>query len=302
MRFVRFVVATVFLLSALFIACSKKPADEASSQAVSLQKSGASVANPKVLDGGIEVLAIADVGGREMDIELFEGGPLTDEQRLAVMPGGKAPSSVNVFLVKTGGRSYLVDAGFGNAVKDGRIDPSKVDGVLITHAHQDHIAGLLKEDGSANFEAPVFFSKPESDYWLDPASERSELMKKIAVAYEGRYRTFSFGDTLAPGIVAVDASGHTPGHTAFLAGLGKEKVLIAGDFLHAAALQFPHPEECAKFDMDRVKSVEMRKNLIQMSIDNNWYIAGIHIPMPGMSHVAKRDGGGYQLVHLVGEK
>jgi glyoxylase-like metal-dependent hydrolase (beta-lactamase superfamily II) len=249
--------------------------------------------NSTTLDCGIEITQVEDVSNGSMNIDLFDGGPLSREEKLTFMPDGKAPSSVNVFLIKTGNKTYLVDAGFGNAVKDKRIDASKIDGILITHAHGDHIAGLLKEDKTANFSAPVFINKAESDYWLDPKTPNSELQKNIAEVYKKRYKKFSFGDTLAPGIVAIDASGHTPGHTAFLIGSGKNKMLIAGDFLHAAALQFPHPEESARFDIDKKKAVEMRKKLIQMAIDNDWLIAGIHIP-EGFGKVKSNGKGGFE--------
>jgi len=241
----------------------------------------------------IEVLVVDDAPGREMDIELFDGGPMTREERLAFMPNGKAPAAVNIFVLKAGDKTYLIDAGFGNAVKNDRIDASNVDGIFITHAHGDHISGLLKEDGTANFAAPVFISKPESGYWLDANTANSDLQKNIAKVYGDRYKTFAFGDTIVPGVVAIDASGHTPGHTAFLVDMGERKMLVAGDFLHAAALQFPNPEECARFDMDREASVKRRIQLIQMSIDNNWLIAGIHIP-GGFGTARSNGNGGFE--------
>jgi glyoxylase-like metal-dependent hydrolase (beta-lactamase superfamily II) len=261
---------------------------------ISLLSLNVFAAKPVTVEGGFEVLVFDEVPGREMEAGLFEGGPLTNEQRLAFMPGGKAPAAVNVFVVKAGGKTYLIDAGFGNAVKDKRVDPSKIDAVLITHAHGDHIGGLLKEDGTPNFpKPPVFISKAESDYWLAPKAENSDLPKNVARVYGERYKTFAFGDTLAPGIVAIEAVGHTPGHTAFLIGTGKKKLLIAADFLHAAALQFPNPEECARFDMDRKKSVETRKKLIQMCIDNGWLIGGMHIP-GGIGTVKSNGKGGFE--------
>jgi len=245
-----------------------------------------------VLDGGFKIIAIDD-HPREMDASLFSG-KLTEEQKLSYMPGGKAPASVNVFLVKTGGKTYLIDAGFGNAVKDRRIDYKSIDAIFITHEHSDHISGLLKDDGSANFQAPVFISKPESEYWLKHETPNSNQQKKLANVYSNRYKTFNFGDTLAPGIVAINAIGHTPGHTAFLIGTTKQKLLIAGDFLHAAALQFPEPTESASFDMDKEQAVQTRISLMEQAEKNGWFIAGVHVPNPGWGKVKGNGKGGFK--------
>jgi len=248
------------------------------------------VKNRIVLDDGTEIIAIDDQP-REMDASLFSG-KLTEEEKLAYMPNGKAPASVNVFLVKTGGKTYLIDAGFGNAVKDKRIDPKTIDIILITHEHGDHISGLLLND-SAAFSAPVFIAKPESDYWLNKETPNSDLQKKVADVYANRYKTFSFGDTLGPGIVAINAVGHTPGHTAFLIGKGKQKFLMAGDFLHAAALQFLVPTESANFDMDKEQAVKTRKFLMEQAEKNGWMIAGVHVPNPGWGKVSSNKKGGF---------
>jgi glyoxylase-like metal-dependent hydrolase (beta-lactamase superfamily II) len=292
----RHVLIAVVVLSLSLSFCAPKP-ESPQAQAVPIKSELVWLDGPLVLEGGFEVSVIDDVPGREMDIELFEGGPMTHEQKLEFMPGGKAPAAVNVLMVRSAGKTYLIDAGFGNAVRDGRIDPAGIDAIFITHGHGDHIAGLLKEDGTANFpESYVFISRPESDHWLDEGTQGADLQRNIARAYGDRYRTFAFGDTLAPGIVAVDASGHTPGHTAFLIGTGGTRLLAAGDFLHAAALQFANPEECARFDMDRRASVEMRRRLIQMSIDNNWWLAGAHIPGGIVGTIRSDKRGGFELI------
>ncbi|MDR0515714.1 MAG: MBL fold metallo-hydrolase [Fibromonadaceae bacterium] len=250
-----------------------------------------STKNKLVLDDGTEIVSVDDRPG-EMDISIFSG-KLTDAQRRAYMPENKALSSVNVFLVKTEGKTYMIDAAFGNAVKDKRIDPKTIEAVFITHEHGDHISGLLTEESSANFAASVFISKPESDYWLDMKTQNSDLQKNLHRAYANRYKTFNFGDTLAPGIVAINAVGHTPGHTAFLIGKGKQKLLIAGDFLHAAALQFPEPSESAAYDMNKEAAAKMRRSLMEQAEKNGWFIAGIHIPNPGWGKVRNNGKGGF---------
>ena len=87
----------------------------------------------------------------------------------------------------------------------------------------------------------------------------------------------AFGDTLSHGVLAMDAIGHTPGHTAFqLANL-----LVVGDLMHGYALQKDHPEINSNYDMDKPKSAESRKRIMQYARDNKLLMAGMHLPPPG---------------------
>ena len=234
--------------------------------------------NKITLDDGIEITSIDDAP-REMDASLFSG-KLTEKEKQAYFKNGKTPSSVNVFLVKSAGKTYLIDAGFGNAFKDKRIDPKTISAVFITHKHGDHISGLMQNNAPV-FKVPVSVSKIENE------KMPSEGFKD--------YKTFNFGDTVAPGIVAMDAVGHTPGHTAFLIGTGKQKLLIAADYLHAASLQFPHPTESASFDADKEQAVKTRISLMQQAEKNGWFIAGSHVPNPGWGKIKSDGKGGFVL-------
>lgn len=77
-------------------------------------------------------------------------------------------------------------------------------------------------------------------------------------------------------VVAMEAVGHTPGHTVFQVG----KLLIIGDLIHGAALQLEHPEICATYDMDKQEAIKTRKNLLQYARENGLVIAGMHLPVP----------------------
>ncbi|MCL2261143.1 MAG: MBL fold metallo-hydrolase [Fibromonadales bacterium] len=246
--------------------------------------------NKMVLDCGTEIISIEDLS-TEMAISLFSG-VLPEEQKFEYMPEGKTPASISIFLVKTGGKTYMIDAGFGNAIKENKIDAQSISSIFITHMHGDHISGLLQND-SVVFSVPVYVAKIENDYWHSEEAQSAELQKIVASAYGKNYKTFNFSDSIVSGIIAINAAGHTPGHTAFLIGKGKQKLLIAGDFLHAAALQFPHPTESANFDMDKDKASKVRIALMEMAEKNDWFIAGMHIPSPGWGKVKSNGEGGF---------
>lgn len=240
-----------------------------------------------------------------MKADLFSG-PLSPEERLRFMPGGQAPASVNIFLIKSPAGLYLIDSGWGPSpggekLVQARLEKAGVrlediDLVFLTHMHPDHIGGLLKARAPALPKARIWVNKAEFEFWLSAAnkgrSDEKGIQGRLAAAYEGRIDLFEPGREIVPGLTAIEASGHTPGHTVFSLKSGGAELLFIGDLIHAAALQFPKPDECAGYDQDRVKAVESRRRILSLAADGGRTIAGAHIPFPGLGTVAG-SGPGY---------
>lgn len=257
--------------------------------------------------GTVTLYAIQDRPG-EMDVTLFSG-PASPEERAKYFENGKTPAGVLVYLVKCGEKYALIDTGMGDAVPGESslmpslatlgIGPENIDMVLLTHMHFDHIGGLLHAGKRAFPNARISVSQPELNYWLsvnDPDDASARLVKKIMSAYGTDVTPpFSFKGLLAPGLTAIDASGHTPGHTAFLFDVEGKKLLIIGDLVHAAALQFALPDECARYDMDPAAAAAARRRVLGKAADDGIAVAGMHIPFPGGGMV-ERDKDGFRLV------
>ena len=96
---------------------------------------------------------------------------------------------------------------------------------------------------------------------------------------------------------AIEATGHTPGHSVFLVESEGKSLLILGDLIHAAVLQFPLPDECASYDMDASAAVKTRKLILAMAAAKDIPVAGMHIPFPGMGRV-KVEGKGFGFTPL----
>jgi glyoxylase-like metal-dependent hydrolase (beta-lactamase superfamily II) len=105
------------------------------------------------------------------------------------------------------------------------------------------------------------------------------MQKAILGVYADSLYLFAFGDSLPHKVLTIDAVGHTPGHTAFRYG----EMLIIGDLMHGFALQINHPEINSNYDMDKAKSIESRKRILDYAKQNNLTMAGMHLPEPGFA-------------------
>ncbi len=200
-------------------------------------------------------------------------------------PEGEVPASIHTFLVQLNGLNILFDT--GNSPDRGgqllaRLDsigiaPADIDYLMITHFHGDHIGGMLLNDTATFANAQVYVPAVEYDFWVTNGDSAGLQAVTMAV-YAERLHRFAPDDELPCGIVPIEAPGHTPGHTAFRMG----RFLIIADLLHGAAIQLPHPELCAHFDMDREAAIASRKKLLEYIRQENLIAAGMHLPDNGI--------------------
>lgn len=227
-------------------------------------------------------------------------------------------TAVNGYLVHTGEHLVLVDAGaaqcFGptlgqinSNLKAAGYSAEAVDVVLLTHLHPDHLCGLVDGQGKAAFpNATVYAAKADADFWLstkaaDAAPDGFKPFFKMAgdsvAPYQagGRFKTYTPGETLIPGVEALDTSGHTPGHSSYLFRSKGQQALVWGDIVHSHAVQFAHPEVSIEFDSNQKQAIAARKSLFLKAAQSGWMVAGAHLPFPGLGHV-RRDAKGYAWV------
>lgn len=239
-------------------------------------------ASCNVRKGHVEIIPIQDnPTERFMSRSLFPEAP--DSLFEALGLEGGIPSSVCAFLVKSNGKNILFDA--ANGAPDSRlmpvldscgISPENIEMIFITHLHGDHIGGLM-QNGMATFpNAKLYVNKVEYDAWMAMPQEQTERLRTTFEAYGSRLVTFDITDELPCGIEAIEAYGHTPGHTIYKAG----DVLIVGDIMHGTALQNGNPQYCARFDMDKEQSIESRKRIMEMGKKENMKMYGMHFPSP----------------------
>lgn len=266
--------------------------------------------------GDMTVTAVND-GTYDANFDLITGIDAGECERLEQASFRPVPPkmTMNAFLVQSGKRKMLIDAGCGvsmgptlgmlyrNLFSIG-VEPEDIDTILVTHPHPDHVNGLIDAEGAAIFpRAEIFVNETDLQFFSDPDSpsrapdETHEFFEGAQAAlgpYEGRIRTFREGP-VAPGISAVSQPGHTPGHTGWMVESGGDAIMIWGDIVHMPNLQMSCPEAGTVLDIDRELAVKTRRTALDMAATDRIRVAGIHMDFPCFGHIERR-GTGYGFV------
>ncbi len=218
----------------------------------------------------------------------------------------------NVTLIRDGERVILIDVGSGpefmasagrlqDALAAIDVDPYDVTHVVFTHAHPDHLWGLLDD-----FEDPAFpnatylIGKSEWDYWIDPETVNTIGEARTTFAVGARRRLaliednitfFKDGEEILPGIAARATFGHTPGHMAFHIAQGSNNLMVLGDCVGNHHVAFERPEWRAGSDQDGDLGAATRVALLDQLASEHMSIIGYHMPYPGIGRAEKRGDG-----------
>lgn len=216
----------------------------------------------------------------------------------ARLPGADAPGTgdpirleVFAFLVRGPGGTVLIDAGAGNAWKDStgklmealaeaRIRPEEVDQIALSHTHIDHIGGLVTADGGRAFPMARRILVPTEEILAFRDMPRMRPVLALILPLEQ-------GDGIMPGVAAINAPGHSPGHMAFLV---EGRLLIWGDLVHLPDRQFAQPGIGWKYDSDLALARATRQGFLARAVTEGLAVAGAHLSFPAIGHVMRQDG------------
>ena len=244
----------------------------------------------------------------------MSGSDLRRQRHRSFLPvNGPIRTAVNAFLVHTGQHLILVDTGaadrFGPALGKLRdhlcsaaYRPEDIDTILITHMHGDHVCGLLDKGHAAFPNATVWVAKEEADHWLNErnaaqAAESQRVFFELArdslapYVASGRFETYATDEIPLPGVTPVPNPGHTPGHHGYLFTSQGQSLFVWGDIVHNHAVQFEHPEVSIEFDCDKKRAIATREKALADTAKTRVLVAGMHLPFPGLGHVARTDQG-----------
>jgi glyoxylase-like metal-dependent hydrolase (beta-lactamase superfamily II) len=269
--------------------------------------------------GAAEVTAIYDGIWEKPHDPAFISNASVDDVKAAMAKAGLPADFVSipftVAVVRNGGKTIMCDSGTGGQVqptagklaanmKTVGIDPAKIDTVLISHCHPDHIFGLMEKDSNKPVfpNAELVISDVEYKFWTDPAvidklpEARKGLARRIQATFPSwkNMRQVEGETEVAPGIRFVSAPGHTPGHRAFHLSSGANELMISNDTAYVPALVAANPGWRGAYDQDGALAEASRRKLLDRVVADKIMICGYHFPFPGAGTIQK-DGAGYAL-------
>jgi len=260
--------------------------------------------------GNVEVRSLVDATFTAPSAMLFPAA--AEEERMRHF-GESCGITVSSFLVRSGGRTLLVDTGIGPAgvpgfgIPPGRlmeglsaagVSPEDVDTVVLTHLHVDHIGwNTAERDGG---RVPTFpraryvIRDGELTLWKNPEMWQNAPIESQVLPLEqaGVIDTYDGEHRLTDDLTLIATPGHTPGHSTIAILSAGERGFILGDVAHHPA-QITAPEHSPSFDADPAQATATRRSLFDRVVEENGVIIAGHFPAPGFGRIAVTDGRRY---------
>lgn len=227
-----------------------------------------------------------------------------------MLPTGHLDITFNITFVNTGSELILFDTGTGGLLAPtagtmwdnmaaAGIDPARVNKIVFTHFHGDHVSGLVTREGQARFpNAELIVPETEWAFWMGeraPQQPAAMVKGRFGPYAADRIRRVASNAEVASGIAGVPTHGHTPGHTSYLISSGSSTLLVLGDVTNHPTINARNPGWHVVFDMDAAEAEATRRRVFDRAAADRTPIVGYHWPFPSIGYV-RPQGNGYDVI------
>ena len=177
--------------------------------------------------------------------------------------------------------------------------PEQIDIVVLSHGHPDHIGGVMEQGKPLFPNARYVTGATDYDFWSSDRpsgdlAKHAALYRDTVVPVAEKIAFLNSGDEVVPGIRAVEASGHTPGHLAFDIQSRGKRLMFWGDCAHHQVASLARPDWHCVFDVDKEQAAKTRARMFDMVATDRVAVSGFHMPFPSIGYVERRPEGGYR--------
>ncbi|MEV6715338.1 MBL fold metallo-hydrolase [Lentzea sp. NPDC051208] len=238
---------------------------------------------------------------------------------------GNVRAAVQTWLLRSEGRTILVDTGVGNHkerpyapvwshlttdflgnLARADVRPEDVDVVVNTHLHIDHVGWNTRLEDRAwvpTFpNATYLMPKDDFDFW-NPANNRTAVLGRgnqnvfedsVAPVHQaGLTRLWEHGHQIDANLRLEPAPGHTPGSSVLTLASGTDRAVFVGDMVHAP-VQVLEPDANSCFCENPAEARATRRRILGEAADTGTLVFPAHFPGGGAVEVA-RDAGRFAI-------
>jgi glyoxylase-like metal-dependent hydrolase (beta-lactamase superfamily II) len=261
--------------------------------------------------GDFECLSLSDGSVDYPPGHLFANVPkaqIEEALRERNLPIDYITTPCTCLYVNTGEHHVLMDMGAGQMtpgtgrlrqnMRAAGVEPAGIDTVVITHAHPTHVGGTLDGEGKPVYaNARYYIWKGEWEFWTAESAFAKASERHVAIARANlepicdRLTLLDQEGEIVPGVRAIPAPGHTPGHMVVFVSSAGERLLYISDTVYHP-LHLGHPDWTPIYDIVPEQAAASKRRVFDLAAKEQAWVIGQHFPpFPSLGHVVKSEEG-----------